>query len=161
VRWKPFRITESWVKLIYVLVWVVAGIAVLIALQPGALLETPLRLLVQSIAIFVAVRAFRGDGEPVIPERAWWRATSRPTAGFVIAGILALDALQRLALAGVHVIAAIGIGDGVQRLPTVAVTLLALGWDIAAGIFYLRSSMRLRHAPRPKAWVSRDRSPNF
>lgn len=115
----------------------------------------------QSIAVFVAVRAFRGDGEPVIPERARWRATSRPTAGFVIAGILALDALQRLALAGAHVVAAVGIGDGVVRFPAIAVTILALGWDLAVGIFYLRSSQRLRRTPPPKAWVSRDRSPNF
>jgi hypothetical protein len=161
MRWNPFRITETWMKLIYVLIWVVAWVAFLVALQPGGVLAALMQLLVQSIAVFVAVRAFRGDGEPVIPERARWRATSRPTAGYMIAGILALDALQRLALAGAHVIAAVGIGDGAIRLPAIAVTLVAFGWNIAVGIFYLRSSQRLRRAPPLKGWVSRDRSPNF
>lgn len=35
MRWKPFRITETWMKVIYVLVWVLAWVAVLVALQPG------------------------------------------------------------------------------------------------------------------------------
>jgi hypothetical protein len=40
---------------------------------------------------FGGARSFRGSREPVAPARAWWRMTSRPTAGFVIGALLSVS----------------------------------------------------------------------
>jgi uncharacterized membrane protein YfcA len=45
------------------------------------------------LQIAIAVRIFRGSNEDMARPRAWWRATSRPRAGYVVGGISAFGAL--------------------------------------------------------------------
>lgn len=94
-RW-PLRIRKTRWKLVYIVVGtgLLAGIAHLLA----PLLEVTSAAVLGDILFLLfslgGARAFRGRGEPIEPPRAWWRMTSRPTAGLVLGGLLTLSLAQ-------------------------------------------------------------------
>lgn len=161
MRWNPFRITELWAKLVYVLLWVVGAMVAVLTLRPPGIWASLLQILIQTAAVFVAVRSFRGAGEPAIPERPWWRATARPTAGFVIAVILGLNAAQYLLKAVLQAIAVATAGGEIGFPWGLVESALFVAWSGGVAAFYLNSSFRLRRAPAPTKWVSRDSSPTY
>ena len=87
--------------------------------------------------VFVGVRTFRGPGEDVAAPRAWWRATARPLAGFIIGGIASVLAL--ISLLG-------ALGSSPEQSGTAAV--VCVGWALLAA-YYLNSSFRLRALDQP------------
>lgn len=57
-----------------------------------------------SSALFLAVfligaRSFRGEGEPVLPPRRWWRTTARPRAGLTLSVLFVTAAAIDVVLA--------------------------------------------------------------
>jgi hypothetical protein len=83
-------------KVGYVVGAVVIGVFLVLLLAASPISET----VVADIAaayfvawVVVGVRVFRGSGEQVEAPRAWWRMTSRPAAGFVLAAFLGLGVL--------------------------------------------------------------------
>jgi hypothetical protein len=77
--------------------YLVAGFALLsgidrliVAIGVPDLLGEVLSSVIPLAFIFGGARCFRGRREPVAPLRAWWRTTSRPTAGFVLAALFFL-----------------------------------------------------------------------
>ena len=96
---RPFRLTAWWAKLGLFVAYLVAGRAGFFLLESvGAPIVVPLifGLVVSSLFFVLAVRVSRGVHEPRIPRRPWWRATARPTAGFVIGGLAVLFAGSEL-----------------------------------------------------------------
>lgn len=161
MRWSPFRISEPWAKLLYIVVWVAVGVTLLLTLRPPGIGEILVILLVATVAGLIGVRSFRGAGEPLIPTRIWWRATTRPTAGFVLAVLLGLNALQYLVLVVFQTIAVIESVEEIGFLWGLLRSVLVFLWSAGVGIFYLNSSRRLRREPRDRRWVTRERSPSF
>lgn len=160
MRWSPLRITELWAKFLYVVVWVVGGFVLVLALRPAGIIETILRLVVQTTAIYIGVRSFRGEGEPALPPRRWWRATSRPTAGFVLAGLFGLGALNWVVPASFQLGSV--TTSGVSGFPWGLLhSIVMFVWNLAIGVFYLNSSAILRAQPASTKWISRDRTPDF
>jgi hypothetical protein len=138
VRWKPFRITESWAKVAYILIaWMLVPTAVRFLLgQVG--IPDPVILAVDLVLGFTVVgfgsRVFRARGEAVEPPRVWWRATGRPGAGFAIFALFVVA----------------GLGYFVP--PTTAYD-PSQWWYLASsvpiGAFYLHSSIRLVRGDAP------------
>jgi hypothetical protein len=134
------RITSTINKVIYILV----GEGVVLALN-GLLIYNVVPPTVDLAAVFVlnfayvfiGVRTFRGSGEDVAAPRAWWRATSRPFAGFVIGGIAGVLAL--ISLLG-------ALASPPEQSGTAAV--VCVGWALLAA-YYLHSSFRLRALDQP------------
>jgi hypothetical protein len=86
--------------------------------------------------IFGGARSFRGRREPVAPPRAWWRTTSRPTAGFVLAALFFLLVAGNVSISIIRpiTITSASISGGVIFAMLTAV--------------YLNSAIRLvRHPP--------------
>lgn len=118
--------------------YVVVGIALLLTLNgfilsrvlPGPVDAVIYNLLIL-VFIFVAVRSFRGRGEPVEPPRAWWRMTSRPTSGLLIAAFLAASVVTYL-----FSTTARPPGDGFTNAVSTAVNALLVA-------LYVHSSIRL------------------
>ena len=135
------RITTTINKVIYILV----GEAVVLALN-GLLIYNVVPPVVDLIAVlvlnfvyvFIGVRTFRGPGEDVAAPRAWWRATSRPFAGFIIGGIASVLAL--ISLLG-------ALASSPEQSGTAAV--VCVGWALLAA-YYLNSSFRLRALDQPE-----------
>lgn len=106
--------------------------------------------------IVVGARLFRGDDEPVDPPRAWWRLTAKPTAGFVIAGLLGVQVLGAVVTAWVAGLAT----DAGVRSDVVTAGVAASGAATSgaaafaaavAAVAYLHSSIRLRaEEPDPR-----------
>ena len=135
------RITTTINKVIYILV----GEAVVLALNSIViynLVPTVLDLVAVFVLnfayVFIGVRTFRGPGEDVAAPRAWWRATSRPFAGFIIGGIASVLALIPLLGA---------LASPPEQSGTAAV--VCLGWSLLAA-YYLSSSFRLRALDQPE-----------
>ena len=135
------RITSTINKVIYILV----GEAIVLTLNSLLIyrLVPPVVDLVavfvlNFLYVFVGVRTFRGPGEDVAAPRAWWRATARPFAGFIIGGIAAVLAL--ISLLG-------ALGSSPEQSGTAAV--VCVGWALLAA-YYLNSSFRLRALDQPE-----------
>ncbi len=113
----------------------VVGILVSMAAIPSAAVAGGMTVgYVAALAFTVALvvvpaRCFRGPGEPVDAPRPWWRATNRPTAGYVV-GVLYL--VQSGALL---------VRRDVDGLGTVAVLFAVV--DLALGAYLVHSSIRL------------------
>ena len=66
-------------------------VALLLGLQAESLVTTSGAIvtpILMTAAIVFMARTFRGDDEPVAPPRPWWRATAKPTSGFVVSALL-------------------------------------------------------------------------
>ncbi|MCS5731819.1 hypothetical protein N1031_18850 [Herbiconiux moechotypicola] len=132
------RIVKTGWKLLYIVGAVVAIFLVntLLRATPWVVAE------VLGNAFFVLVfavgtRSFRGRDEPLLPPRAWWRMTSRPTAGFVVASLFAVFTVTGVVFALTGLSAA---------HPAQAVSGLLFDGLIATA--YAHSSVRLlRHPP--------------
>jgi hypothetical protein len=154
VKWKPLRIWDWRLKLVYVLVaygvgWTFAPLAVLIH-DLGILVSV-----YQLAAILFGARIFRGSNEQVDPPRASWRMTSRPTLSrrlgilATVFGALGAVDIPLLYLArlvpSTHPVRPLtpwdGIGLGIAALQLAVIAYL-----------YFRSARRLgwREAPAPK-----------
>jgi amino acid transporter len=137
VRWKPFRITELWAKVAYVLVsWYFAPISLRFLLGAAAIHEAVVVAVDVALSFAVVglgVRAFRARGEAVQPPRVWWRATGRPAAGFVLFALFVLAVMSNF-------------------VPP-ATDDPFLWWYVLTGVpiaaFYLHSSIRLAHGDAP------------
>lgn len=127
------RITRKRWKAVYL----VGGLSILLVLA-GALeglpddLDFSIGNLLSLGFLLTAIRTFRGRDEAVEPPRAWWRATARPTAGFVLGAFFALSSLLTFA-------------------PEVYGVFPSMGWIIVdivlntlTAAFFLHSSIRLR-----------------
>lgn len=98
---RPFRLTKWWTKLGLLIIYVLVtglDVSLLGALEAPPIVRFAYGLVVNTLFFLVAVRASRGAGEPVVPRRPWWRATARPTAGFVLGGLALLLAAGELRL---------------------------------------------------------------
>jgi hypothetical protein len=72
-----------------VITFVVAFVGFGVSPTAGALAGTALVV----VAVVFCTRTFRGDSEVTVPPRAWWRLTERPTSGFVLFGLFAVQAV--------------------------------------------------------------------
>ena len=126
------RIVKSWQKFVYIVgVWLVGYVLVNVLLARVAPHSFVVILgTAYSFAQWiVAVRTFRIPSESVERPRAWWRATGRPKAGFILGGILVvLGILSALVL---------------LRQTDISNDFYILEFFFI-GIYYLHSSFRLR-----------------
>jgi len=149
MRWKPFRIFNPWLKFLAIVV--VFGLRLII------LWSIPLDFAPLAISLFAgasglaliygATRVFRVREEPLVAPRAWWRATGRPTAGFVIAVYTLFSVLvtyMRAALDGATLHADDLVFTGL--------------WTGLVAAFYLNSSIRLLRNPRDSSLLPTRRS---
>jgi hypothetical protein len=90
---RPWRITEPMGKVAYVVGATVVGVFLVLLLVSSPLPDELVAAAYFVAWVAVGVRVFRGAGEQVEAPRAWWRMTSRPTAGFVLAAVLGLGVL--------------------------------------------------------------------
>lgn len=153
MRFAPFRITSIGAKVLYVGIYAVAvGVVGFQAALAGAdpLAYFVFRTVADTAVILLGVRTFRARGEAIIPERPWWKATGRPRAGFVIAGLFAVSLLFTIP----SVIADLSPSG-------ILISVLNFATSSAYGAFYLNSSLRLRREPAGRVWVTRARNPNF
>lgn len=153
MRFRPFRVTSVWAKVLYVGIYSIAVTVVgFQSVLNGAdlLAYFIFRAVADTAAILLGVRSFRSRGEAIVPERPWWKGTGRPLAGFVIAGLFGLSLL-------------IGLASVLSDLSPrgILISAISLMTTAAYGVFYLNSSLRLRREPAGRAWVSRTRNPNF
>ena len=154
MKWKPLRIWDWRLKLLYIVLayglgWAVSPLTQLIH-DTGVL-----QGIVNLAAILLGARIFRGSGEQIDAPRAWWRMTSRPTMSrrlgilaTVFGALLVVDIpllyLARL-VPRTHPVRPLtpwdGIGLGIAALQLAVIAYL-----------YLRSARRLgwREAPAPK-----------
>jgi hypothetical protein len=128
------RIRKPGLKVLYIAIYlaiqvVFSGANGLVTLVPRdiGLIVGPLLLLV---AVAIGVRTFRGAGEDVAAPRSWWRMSTRPAAGFVLASVfvvgLALD----------------GFAAAQALTPTLPLTLEIVS-GVALTALYVQSSVRL------------------
>lgn len=138
MRWKPFRITEVWAKVAYVLIaWVLIPNLVYWSFEQTRLPDVAVLavdLVLGFVVVGVGCRAFRARGEAVEPPRVWWRATGRPGIGFAIFALFVVA----------------GLGYWVP--PTTTDDPLQW-WYLASSVpiaaFYLHSSIRLVRGDAP------------
>jgi hypothetical protein len=144
----PWRITEVWQKLVYI----VGGYAVFVLffwalrtylLDAKSLPYASIAFALNIAYTIVGVRVFRGYLEPVEPPRAWWRWTGRPKAGFWLG---ALNVLAATADAQDF-----WPRDG--HSPDISVAVLNILAATVTAIGYLNSSFRLQR--HPELWSSR------
>ena len=136
-----FRIVRWETKILYVVLAWIAGFVIGELLRSGdasSVLIDVVASLVTLATFAVAVRIFRGRGEPVEPPRAWWRMTAWPTLsrrlGILFAGIAALSLLGLvLVLVGV-MDSPSGLGAWIGSLLTYAVL----------AFLYLNSAARMK-----------------
>ena len=138
MRREPFRITKVWEKVAFVaLGWVLLPIAARFLMTQVGVAE-PFVVAFDLVSSFAVVgfgsRVFRAQGEPVAQPRVWWRATGRPTAGFVLAALFVFAAVAAL-------------------LPPNAMVVSEWWWYAATSVpivaFYLHSSIRLVRGGAP------------
>ena len=129
----PVRIVRKRYKALYVAGGIVVVAIVenyFFAFLPG-LIAHILDALAQAAFVLSATRCFRSPGEPLAAPRAWWRATGRPAAGYVLAVLFGI---------GTFVTAVTEPRGAAENVPgwwlNVALTL-------AIGLYYLHSSIRL------------------
>lgn len=134
------RILNPYGKFLYVLVgWIaVVLINLLVVALVGPVVGPVLYVVVLFGWILVGARIFRVPEEPIEPPRPWWKLTGRPTAGFVLAALFALQAItNQVSL----VLGGRGLAD--DDGGTASVTVVTAACAIAA-VAYLASSLRLR-----------------
>ncbi|NQX35993.1 hypothetical protein [Herbiconiux sp. VKM Ac-2851] len=134
------RILNPYGKFLYVLI---GGIAVvllnlLVAALVGPVVGPVLYVVVLFGWILVGARIFRVPEEPIEPPRPWWKLTGRPTAGFVLAALFALQAITNQLTLVLGDRGRAGDDGG-----TASVTAMTAACGIAA-VVYLASSVRLR-----------------
>jgi hypothetical protein len=128
------RITTVGGKFLYVLAYVLTSM--LIAMVGDGVLWQ-LSIALDLAVLLVGIRIFRGRDEPIPPRRAWWRASGRPTASFVIAGLIAASTVVNLTL---------GLSGDPDFSYTLAENIATL-WFGAFGVaLYLNSGIQLRRA---------------
>jgi hypothetical protein len=133
---EPFRITNPAGKAMYVVVWfllssVATGIAMDRSSDPTAYYRIG-GLIFDLAFILVGARVFRSSDEPVVPPRAWWRASGRPLASFVMAGIVVAATV-------------IPLSSGELRMEPFELSAHVL-FAVAVVAFYLNSGVRLLRA---------------
>lgn len=84
--------------------------------------------------ILWCTRVFRGPSEDVRAPRAWWRATEKPAAGFVVGAVLLFS------------IANVAVADPAPTAASAAVSVILL---LAAAAWFFHSSVRLARRPAP------------
>ncbi|WP_426520009.1 hypothetical protein ACPPVQ_07030 [Diaminobutyricibacter sp. McL0618] len=135
------RITTTVNKVIYILVGEVVVLAlnsIVIYNVVPPVVDLIAVFVLNFVYVFIGVRTFRGPGEDVAAPRAWWRATARPFAGFIIGGIASVLAL--ISLLG-------ALAAPPEQSGTAAV--VCVGWALLAA-YYLSSSFRLRALDQPE-----------
>lgn len=132
----PLRIVSPAWKTVYVALAIAIPLTLnpLLWLVPIEGVTLGLSVLLDIALIGLGVRTFRGPREPVLPPRAYWRATSRPASGYVIAGVFTT----------------LGFSLGVAAPPSESSVLA--GWVttvelLALAAFYLQSAIRLTRRP--------------
>jgi hypothetical protein len=136
------RILNPYAKFLYVLVgWIaVVLLNLLVVALVGPVVGPVLYVVVLFGWILVGARIFRVPEEPIEPPRPWWRLTGRPTAGFVLAALFALQAITNQVSLVLSDRGRAGDGDDGG---TASVTVMTAACAIAA-VAYLASSLRLR-----------------
>lgn len=134
--WKTVYIVVGWIA-VAVLGWVISGLGI----------PTPLLSLIGSVLflgfVLVGTRIFRGRHEPILPARAWWRMTAKPTAGFVLGTCFALSLVYDVVLA---VVDPAGQFPGRRNIDLSTSILNILG-TASLAYLYLNSSIRLVRNP--------------
>lgn len=101
-REPAFRIVRWELKVLYIVVAWIVGYALDDLLRRVGTVEVVIGIVdtIVTLASFaLAVRIFRGQGEPIDPPRAWWRMTAWPTLSrrlgilFVVAAVTCLFGL--------------------------------------------------------------------
>jgi hypothetical protein len=151
VKWKPLRIWDWRIKLVYVVAAYGAGwalVPVWSLLGVRGVFGTAFDI----AAILLGARIFRGAGEQIDEPRPWWRMTSRPTMSrrfgilaTVFGALLAVDIPLLYLAPGVHHPRPRTAWDGIE------VGIGAVEFGVIA-FLYLRSARRLgwREAPAPE-----------
>ena len=147
MRWKPFRITNPWLKfLAVVLAFGLRLVAFWFVPVDFAPLAMELFYVASGLALtYLATRVFRVREEPQVPARAWWRATGRPAAGFVIAGVVVVSTF----------LSAVRFVPGADNPVALLASYLPLA--VVAG-FFVHSSIRLLTIPRSPGLLPTRRS---
>ncbi|MFW8745647.1 hypothetical protein, partial [Mesorhizobium japonicum] len=88
------RITAAENKVAYIVVGYIVTVSAGVAVAVTADLAAGLLVYTALVVGFVGVgsRTFRGAGEDAVAPRPLWRMTARPTAGYIVAGLAALEA---------------------------------------------------------------------
>jgi hypothetical protein len=98
------RITTVIGKISFVVVGIVAGYLALLAIRTveGAEGHSTMAVgaVLEMVMVVIAARSFRGSGEPVSPQRLWWRMTARPTSGFLLSVLFAGQVAAGVSSAG-------------------------------------------------------------
>ena len=139
----PLRIVRKRYKLLYFVAWVVVTqlfrwISSLLPLVPSVVI----RHLVFIGLVFVAVRSFRGSGEPIAPPRAAWRMTGTVRSAIVLAVLILLATALGL----------IGIATSARYVwtPVFAGDVVASNLEnLALVALYINSAIRLHRSPDP------------
>jgi hypothetical protein len=136
------RLRQWYTKMLYVIVaialWYFLG-----GLSSNELFDGLLRSVIIFVAFVVATRVFRGADETSGP-RAWWRATAKPRAGFVLGSVLVLVMIIFGVNAyGVETMPKLLLYSGQDVFDAVSALLCAL-----LAVFYFTCSIRLRGIAR-------------
>jgi hypothetical protein len=132
----PLRIRSTWLKVVCVAVYVLAATTTGRLLAEGNVTGVPATLILNAVwiaALVTGARTFRVHEEDPIPPRPWWQLTGRPTAGFVIAGLLVGSELFLWASA------ALGLTP-----VDVASSILNSAFTLTVAALYVRSSLLLK-----------------
>ncbi|NYG20708.1 putative signal transduction protein with EAL and GGDEF domain [Agromyces hippuratus] len=117
-REPAFRIVRWELKVLYIVVAWIVGYALadlLRRLDAAEIVIGIVSLILDIVAFVIAVRIFRGRGEPIDPPRAWWRMTGwRPLSRRlgVVFGALAAFSLVCVVGESVGAVAANGAAFG-------------------------------------------------
>jgi hypothetical protein len=140
-------LVSPWQKLVYVVAATI--FVVVLAVLIGRQLNPVAKSIVLDVAIALVwlygIRSFRGTDEDLLAGRAWWRATARPLAGFVLTGAMAV----------LVILGCIDLAIGRASLTHLVVENSAgLPLYVLGVALYLNSSIRLslsrsRKSPRP------------
>lgn len=138
---RPLRVTSDRTKATILVVGIVLALAAIpmLAVLGGIVVGYAAVLAFTVALVLVPARCFRGPGEAVDPPRPWWRATNRPTAGYVIGALYVLQGFALLVRHDADGLGAVGVLFGVV--------------DLVLGAYLVRSSVRLSReglpGPRP------------
>lgn len=132
MRGKPFRIINPWLKALAIVATTAVFVALGFLVPSRSLVATMLWMAASLALTYGLTRIFRVREEPVVPPRAWWRATGRPTAGWVLGGFSAL------AVVFIALTVPLGMRDD---------TVVSLVGNAATATFYVHSSIRLSRQP--------------
>lgn len=139
---RAVRIRRWYFKVGFLIVGYLAGHLITLSSAisgQGRELEGIIASVWNALLVVAASRLFCGVGEDVESPRIWWRATSKPRAGWVVGSIFALSAFWY----GVDVLTTI-FGHPSQRdwtrFPQLAVI---VSLSVILAVYFLRSSARL------------------